>query len=606
MQSIIDGTVYYTKDGDDYIAIPEGTVFDLAQTYYIQTGSIQTLEQYFCHLKDLLDLPNGYKYIMLPLDEPPLTIDANKRVINVPSEFKASGLSVEGDELAETLFFKIDRYFDAMDLSSCEIFVQWNLPNGQTWVTVIYMIDIESEPGKLIFACPLTSEITQISGSVEFSVRFIKRSGGDAISYSFNTLPARATIGAGLKIGSDVQYVQGQQIMDLFGVAIENSDIASGEPAPAPVFTELLGNDDDINSIDKIYLTGENNTLTVKAETSPVGNITYEWYHTVSVDGWASKIKDNDTTGEFTITTQNDLVDIEDADYVNKTATGIYQVRAINRLNNKTAKAWSDKVELPAPLKPELVELKDGVIKSGSTTLKINETEGTHQENATYVYAWTRNMPGEIGYVKAENVTEENFDDAVHYVLIDEEYLVAEVFVEGTEYYNAVQEQPFANTQEISITAPGYYKVYVSASQNGDIAKSASNSVRITNTPTPIEFIDEYKKEATNKECNINAGVTAIDLTEAFEDFGIINEFTSDEMTYNWYIDADGLGVLDASGKIIDNAIDITYDKTAPVITGLESLGADVKLRCVATNKLNGEEVHTESVLFTVIAKVVS
>ena len=60
---------------------------------------------------------------MLPLDEEPFEIDANKRTITVPIHFKSSGVSVVGDEIAETVFFRIARFFDAMDLETCDIFV---------------------------------------------------------------------------------------------------------------------------------------------------------------------------------------------------------------------------------------------------------------------------------------------------------------------------------------------------------------------------------------------------------------------------------------------------------------------------------------------------
>ena len=50
------------------------------------------------------------KFLRLPLDEPLFEIDANSRKINVDATpFKTNGLSVQGDNLAETIFFKITR-----------------------------------------------------------------------------------------------------------------------------------------------------------------------------------------------------------------------------------------------------------------------------------------------------------------------------------------------------------------------------------------------------------------------------------------------------------------------------------------------------------------
>jgi hypothetical protein len=39
----------------------------------------------------------------------------------VPDEFKKNGISVLGDEVAEILFFEVDRFYDSTDLSQTEI-----------------------------------------------------------------------------------------------------------------------------------------------------------------------------------------------------------------------------------------------------------------------------------------------------------------------------------------------------------------------------------------------------------------------------------------------------------------------------------------------------
>lgn len=552
MQSIIDGSIYYTKEGESYIIVTEGTEFNPAEQYYMQSSGIQTLEQYFCHLKDLLDLPNGYKYILLPLDEPPLEINANTREIAIPAAFRTAGLSVEGDELAETLFFRIDRFFDAMDLSTCEIFVQWNLPNDRTYATVISMLDVESEPGKLIFACPITSEITQAAGAVELSVRFIKRGAGDAIVYSFSTKAVKANVSAGLKFIADVQYIEDTQITDLFAAAIENSDMASGEPAPIPVFDEPLG-DGGVN-VTVQYLTDANNELSVNA-TANAGTITYEWYQTVRDGSWAKKLATTEN-GIYTITIEEDPVDITDPDYLNKTKTGTYQVRAVNRLNNKTSKVWSDKVLLPAPEVPQLKALENNIVDT-VLTANIDNTD----EHAIYEYAW-----------ECEDV--EGNTSTVGY----------EASYEAKD--------------------PGYYKVTVGSKMNGDIAYASTNTVRITNLPAAVEFAEGYDKDASLIEVNVNENETEIDLS-AYVTAPELGAFTSDKIEYHWYIDADTKGVLNENNEVVDEAVDITYNASVPVIKGLDIFNKNTSIRCVAANTLNDKTTLTESVRILVSAKPV-
>jgi hypothetical protein len=305
---------------------------------------------------------------MLPLDEPALEIDANKRTITIPANFKTSGLSVEGDQLAETLFFRVARFFDAMDLSTCDIAVQWILPNKEEYMTSIYMIDIESDPGNLIFAWPLTAEITKVPGTVELAVRFYKLSGDNTIAYSLNTLPVKANIGKALEISNPSQVTE-SVIKDLFVAAIENSDMASGEPAPAPVFTTKLGaTDKDNNEIrytDTIYLHKTlNNTLSTLAEANPSGNITYTWYHT-PITGGVGKIvyqykvvndinKENYQKNTYYVMT-NGTFELSADDYSEEkiyytreqssdsltlhpnegvSVTGTYQVKSVNKINN--------------------------------------------------------------------------------------------------------------------------------------------------------------------------------------------------------------------------------------------------------------------------------
>ena len=47
-------------------------------------------------------------------------INANTRLISVPTDFNKNGVGVVGDNAAETLEFVIDRYFDEYDLAVVE------------------------------------------------------------------------------------------------------------------------------------------------------------------------------------------------------------------------------------------------------------------------------------------------------------------------------------------------------------------------------------------------------------------------------------------------------------------------------------------------------
>ena len=173
-------------------------------------SEITTLEEYFLYLKDLA-LLDPY-YTMLPVDEDTFDIDADTRKIAVPAEFAKNGIGVQGDEIAEVIYFTIDRFFDATDLSdaSMQIAIQWENAQGVAGVSKEFVRDITSRPGKLIFGWPLASEITNTPGKVKFSVRFYKIGEREAIAdngatilqqyltYNFNTIPAEVVINASL------------------------------------------------------------------------------------------------------------------------------------------------------------------------------------------------------------------------------------------------------------------------------------------------------------------------------------------------------------------------------------------------------------------------
>lgn len=183
-------------------------------------------------------------YTRLPLDEEPFFIDANKRSITVPKDFASNGVSVQGDEIAEILFFKINRFFDATDLSLCDIYVQWRSSEldeegkpkegvSRTWIH-----DVDSEPGYLIFGWPISSAITKAAGNITFSVRFYRLDDGNDLIYSFSTLDQTVKILPALdfdiadeNIGKEgSKYVVDDRAADIQSRAINSP--ASGSEAP--------------------------------------------------------------------------------------------------------------------------------------------------------------------------------------------------------------------------------------------------------------------------------------------------------------------------------------------------------------------------------------
>lgn len=180
---------------------------------------IASLNEYFQHIVELAGLAIGEGrsgsdpyFLRVPLDEPFFEINANTRGITVPGELSQVGII--GDKLAEVVFFRIDRYFDAVDLNTRDIYIEWELPDGTKGISRDYLRDVQSEKDKIIFGWVIGDELTQQVGTIRFAVRFVEwldknykvneSTGereqideaitGTELLYSFSSLPATISV----------------------------------------------------------------------------------------------------------------------------------------------------------------------------------------------------------------------------------------------------------------------------------------------------------------------------------------------------------------------------------------------------------------------------
>lgn len=181
-------------------------------------SDITNINEYFACLKDLADIENKSEagiigeyidpiFTMLPATEETFNINANERSIKVPQVFKDHGVGVQGDEIAEILYFAIDSYFDAMDLADMDIIIQWKHASDGDNVSNLsatYKKSLTLQPGKIVFGWPISSEVTERPGDIQFSIRFYRRDEETkALIYSFSTLTATIKIRNGLDFELD-------------------------------------------------------------------------------------------------------------------------------------------------------------------------------------------------------------------------------------------------------------------------------------------------------------------------------------------------------------------------------------------------------------------
>ena len=162
---------------------------------------INNIEGFFGNIEEIAALDE--KFLRLPLDEPLFEIDANTRRIEVPVDFRSNGVSVQGDHLAETVFFSIDRYFDYMDLAGTNIYINWKMGND-SGRTQHFILSTDILPGKIVFGWPIDKIVTKKSGVLQFAIEFNKTN-SEGLTYRFNTLASNVNIKDGLIIDENAE-----------------------------------------------------------------------------------------------------------------------------------------------------------------------------------------------------------------------------------------------------------------------------------------------------------------------------------------------------------------------------------------------------------------
>lgn len=277
---LVEYVVLYTP-----VLNADGTPKGAVENFSSQIG-ITTLEEYYNWLPDLKRDVDGNptKYTILPLDEPHFEINANTRAINIPNEFKKNGIAVQGDDLAEVVYFKVDRYFDAMDLNNTEIYIEWETPKDKTHEAVksvsdIYIRDIESEPGKLIFGWAISDALTAAAGNLKFSVKFLQwdeneATGKRVMVYALNTLTATVTIHQSIGLDVNTDYENIDNANDRLLERIEPGVVVGGLQAETPYFLENL---DSSMEYDIVPHTGGSYKIYAVATAADTGSVTYIW-----------------------------------------------------------------------------------------------------------------------------------------------------------------------------------------------------------------------------------------------------------------------------------------------------------------------------------------
>ena len=610
----------------------------------IELGRFTSLDGYFAHMGDLISI--NPSFALIPSDEQPCVINANERTITLPKTFATCG-GVVGDTMCEIVTFIIDRYFDYVDLATTNICIQWSTPDKKEGISHISLIDLDTEPGKIRFGWPLTSELTAAAGNIEFSVRcFAEKKDTKEMVYIFNTIPAKLPIKASLNVkGGTIE----SNIAGLFETFVENSlNPSFSTPAPVTFTSGDLVKQEKIDENDQLVLASY-------ADVADNGHIQYVWYfkegatpetadnvaaiqikgtedsryeqkevyeeivpmpteregntqYYVKAEGstkytlWIEKELPEQTYYRrltvLRLKTKNEIGDTE----LSKTVTGIYWVGATNYTG-------SDVIN-------NTITLDNGE----TVTVTIPGYNKTPEVSSTRCYI---PLPADI---KIENLPVDKFikDGKAKLAMIVNEdggnpnrsysWYTDNKSADVTNADTLVE----ATTKDIEVTTPGWYRGYVESELNRTTKDGASSVCRVLAEPVKPELALEYCidpaknadiadnwksiEDIINDKDNIVLGTIIRLRPRVAEDFAS-NKLLSDEIRYEWHVKiSDGKDQLLTDEDVGDNSMLASSPNNTPYLD-VRCLANDnaYSYYCIVTNVLKehiGEKVNEHTAAF--------
>ena len=112
-------------------------------------------------------------------DDPYFTVDRNKRLISVPST--QDMFAVNFDENSEVITFKFPRYADGVDLSTKEIYVNYERSDKTRNKALCTLTD--TSDSYVVFTWVVSAYATQVEGTLNFNIEF------RSVDYRWQTQP---------------------------------------------------------------------------------------------------------------------------------------------------------------------------------------------------------------------------------------------------------------------------------------------------------------------------------------------------------------------------------------------------------------------------------
>lgn len=143
--------------------------------------------------------PNQFAHLIrIPENEPIYQIDLDKRKIEAPAY-----LSVEADQNAEIIWFKVDRFYDNIDLYSGVAWIQYiNADKEERLYAAPLLVGTEQFGNEqILIPWVIGKEVAKTAGTIQFSFQFFQLSeDSQRFLYILNTQPSSSRVLNGMHV----------------------------------------------------------------------------------------------------------------------------------------------------------------------------------------------------------------------------------------------------------------------------------------------------------------------------------------------------------------------------------------------------------------------
>lgn len=153
---------------------------------------VTNMQEYYDLLYRIQDQNKPSLAVLIPSDETIYDVDLATRTINGPAF-----LGVEADHRSEVIYFKVDRYYDHMDLINTVCLIQYQNAKKESGLYVVPFYDADTfiDEDKLLIPWCISGQVAAAAGKVKYSIRFYSIDDSKSeLTYNLSTIETTTDI----------------------------------------------------------------------------------------------------------------------------------------------------------------------------------------------------------------------------------------------------------------------------------------------------------------------------------------------------------------------------------------------------------------------------